>query len=333
MRELGITSKLVKSVPESRNTPETLEQRIEFAQRYADLALPAVWIDESGWNLFMHRGKGRSHAGRPAVIVRPNAKGRNVTLIAAISEEKGLEAFEVRLGGTKRVHFEQFLRTVIAGLNGRGKHCIVMDNASIHHHGDIKSIVTSAGHELLHLPPYSPFLNPIETIFGVWKSRIKINRPSDHNSLIDQVKLTVTAVTADQVRRHARHTFRYLPRLLNREVIVFDMAKAAEEIEAPTLPVIRAMAAAQPLLDAAHLRQQQLEVKEAPRIPMAPIEDTAAARRAAAASSAAVNRIVSAVYGANEHLAPTITLPPIPSPPPMALLNSSTTTATSMMMR
>lgn len=42
-----------------------------------------------------------------------------------------------------------------------------MDNCSIH-----KATVLDDLYECLHiffLPPYSPFLNPIEEIFGTWK--------------------------------------------------------------------------------------------------------------------------------------------------------------------
>lgn len=39
---------------------------------------------------------------------------------------------------------------------------VVMDNAAFHKRDDIQEAVTSCGHELEFLPPYSPDLNPIE---------------------------------------------------------------------------------------------------------------------------------------------------------------------------
>lgn len=39
---------------------------------------------------------------------------------------------------------------------------VVMDNATFHKRGDIQQAITSCGHELEFLPPYSPDLNPIE---------------------------------------------------------------------------------------------------------------------------------------------------------------------------
>lgn len=98
--------------------------------------LPKVYVDESGWNLYIRRRKGRSKRGQPAVVEIPNAKGKNVTLIAAISESVGMVEYEVRLGGTNRTIFADFLRRLVAKL--RGSHCIVMDNAAIHKYNDVK---------------------------------------------------------------------------------------------------------------------------------------------------------------------------------------------------
>jgi transposase len=47
---------------------------------------------------------------------------------------------------------------------------VVMDNAAFHKRDDIQEAVTSCGHELEFLPPYSPDLNPIEHAMGAGKS-------------------------------------------------------------------------------------------------------------------------------------------------------------------
>ena len=39
---------------------------------------------------------------------------------------------------------------------------IVMDNATFHKRADCSEMITSQGHDILFLPPYSPDLNPIE---------------------------------------------------------------------------------------------------------------------------------------------------------------------------
>lgn len=51
--------------------------------------------------------------------------------------------------------------------------CIVMDNAPIHHRGEIEDLCELFGVRLLYLAPYSPDFNPIEKAFFVIKSRLR----------------------------------------------------------------------------------------------------------------------------------------------------------------
>ena len=50
---------------------------------------------------------------------------------------------------------------------------VVMDNASFHHSGRIKSLFAERGVVLVYLPAYSPHLNPIEEFFGELKEYIR----------------------------------------------------------------------------------------------------------------------------------------------------------------
>jgi hypothetical protein len=53
---------------------------------------------------------------------------------------------------------------------------IVMDNATVHHGGQIGDICDAANVLLIYLPPYLPDLNPIKKVFSVLKSQLKRNR-------------------------------------------------------------------------------------------------------------------------------------------------------------
>ena len=48
-----------------------------------------------------------------------------------------------------------------------------MDNVAFHKTGDVQNFLIGEGHELVFLPPYSPFLNPIEHTFSTWKAHIR----------------------------------------------------------------------------------------------------------------------------------------------------------------
>lgn len=47
---------------------------------------------------------------------------------------------------------------------------IAMDNAPIHKPKVVRKLIEDRGYKCLHLPPYSPFLNPIEEFLVKSKS-------------------------------------------------------------------------------------------------------------------------------------------------------------------
>ncbi|OQS53588.1 hypothetical protein EHP00_1368 [Ecytonucleospora hepatopenaei] len=42
-----------------------------------------------------------------------------------------------------------------------------MDNARIHHYQELRATIENLGLNIQYLPPYSPFLNPIENVFSI----------------------------------------------------------------------------------------------------------------------------------------------------------------------
>lgn len=56
----------------------------------------------------------------------------------------------------------------------------MMDNCKIHHTAEVKDVFDNArdskGITQLFLPPYSPFLNPIELAFNVIKAKVKAKK-------------------------------------------------------------------------------------------------------------------------------------------------------------
>ncbi len=47
-----------------------------------------------------------------------------------------------------------------------------MDNARIHHYRGLAEDDEIIRMNIFYLPPYSPFLNPIENVFSVWKNKV-----------------------------------------------------------------------------------------------------------------------------------------------------------------
>ena len=79
---------------------------------------------------------------------------------------------------------------------------VVMDNATIH--GDVEQMIREAGAKLIYTPPYSPDLNPIELMFGSYKSSLRRYHHSPHNIAHFKSLQSVTPQIARSYYRHCK---------------------------------------------------------------------------------------------------------------------------------
>ena len=81
----------------------------------------------------------------------------------------------LRAGAFNGDHFCGFLTGLFAilGRMARSDCWIILDNVRFHHSASVRLCAESSGHQLVFLPPYSPMLNPIESLFGKWKTLIR----------------------------------------------------------------------------------------------------------------------------------------------------------------
>jgi transposase len=82
---------------------------------------------------------------------------------------------------------------------------LVMDNWTVHHGDDVRSLVEDYGCELLYLPTYSPDLNPIEYLCAKLKAFIKALRPDSLDKLIHAFCQAVKTVTPEHVLNSFQH--------------------------------------------------------------------------------------------------------------------------------
>ena len=101
----------------------------------------------------------------------------SLSLLAAISQQAVVGA-QVIEGGVDASVFENFLKQVILGLKTQGAFegpgvVLLLDNARIHHHSRVVALARAEGAHVLFNAQYSPWLNPVETLFGHLKRRIR----------------------------------------------------------------------------------------------------------------------------------------------------------------
>ena len=95
-------------------------------------------------------------SGERAARVVCGQRGRNMTVIMAISDQVGVAYFEVVWGGLTAEVFRDFL-TSLGVILGDEPATVVMDNAPAHRGAELAH---SDLHPVRKLAPHSPFLNP-----------------------------------------------------------------------------------------------------------------------------------------------------------------------------
>jgi transposase len=168
--------------------------RVEYWHNLDEVKLAdLVFVDESGVNLAMSRRYARSLEGTRAYGERPDGRGKNVTMIGAIS----LEGFVASLtfeGGTDSLAFQTYINQVLVPNLWQGA-CVVMDNFSSHKVVGIKEAIEAAGAKLVYLPPYSPDFNPIENCWSKVKEFLRSQAARTYETLDQAITEAFNAVT------------------------------------------------------------------------------------------------------------------------------------------
>ena len=149
-----------------------------------------VYVDEAGFNLTKCRRRGRNIIGHRATVDLPGQWGGNITMCAAISEHGVLTHIPL-IGPYNTQHLLNFLVTLYRALipddecglfrEDLPKYVVICDNVSFHRSNIIRQwFVTHPRMLIEFLPPYSPFLNPIEELFSAWRWKVYDRQPHTH---------------------------------------------------------------------------------------------------------------------------------------------------------
>ncbi|XP_049293761.1 uncharacterized protein LOC125769223 [Anopheles funestus] len=217
--------KWIQKIPERRNNPQTLEIRKEYASRF--YALPGqvadtnvIFVDEVGFCVSMRASRGRSAVGTPAVKIVSQIRTRNVSIICAMNRS-GIQLYKTAERSVNRDSFLEFMRDLKQKLTESysGRIIYVMDNVAFHKCSEIRQAIEDDGDEVRYLPPYSPFLNPIENLFSKWKEITKRANANNDAELIEAIDRGASLVTSSDCEGYIRNMWTYLHRCLNLEEI------------------------------------------------------------------------------------------------------------------
>ncbi|XP_053371948.1 uncharacterized protein LOC128545563 isoform X2 [Clarias gariepinus] len=228
-----IRMKQIYRVPFERNSERIKQLRYEYVQRVMELEADAmghelIYVDEAGFNLTKTRRRGRNLIGQRAIINVPGQRGGNITMCAAMSQN-GVVHHHAILGPYNTAHIITFLDTLYHTLTNvqraeQMRYVIIWDNVSFHRAALVRNWFTD--HQLftvLNLPPYSPFLNPIEEFFSAWRWKVYDRHPHQRMALLQAMEEACEDIDQASCQAWIRHSRRYFPRCLGQEDIACDV--------------------------------------------------------------------------------------------------------------
>lgn len=145
----------------------------------------------------------RSPKGQRAHGKRPQARGKNVSIISALGLQ-GVVTQVSLLGAIDGLTFEAFIARKLVPYLWSGA-CVILDNCSIHLGKTIESLMQEAGATLIYLPPYSPDFSPIENCFSKIKSILRDMEARTYPDLAKAIEEAFSQVSLDDIRGWFTH--------------------------------------------------------------------------------------------------------------------------------
>ena len=155
-----------------------------------------VFVDESGFDTSMTRLRARAPKGKRAYGKVPRNRGKNTTLIAAITLDGAMGQSMTVEGATDALAFEAYVEHFLAPSLSEGQ-VVVLDGLGAHRTQRVRELVEARGADLLFLPSYSPDLNPIEEAFSKVKQLVRKAGARVREALEEAIARALAAVTPE----------------------------------------------------------------------------------------------------------------------------------------
>ena len=155
-----------------------------------------VFVDESGFNTSMTRLRARAPKGKRAYGKVPRNRGKNTTLIAAITLEGAMGASMTVEGATDSLAFEAYVEHFLAPSLCEDQ-VVVLDGLGAHRTQKVEELIEGRGADLVFLPSYSPDLNPIEEAFSKIKALVRKVGARVREALVEAIGRALAAVTPE----------------------------------------------------------------------------------------------------------------------------------------
>lgn len=162
-----------------------------------------IFIDETWAKTNMTRLRGRAPRGQRLVEKVPHGHWQTTTLIAAL-DHQGMRCATTVDGAVNGKVFTAFVKQVLVPTLRPGQ-IVIMDNLSAHKVAGVREAIQAVGASVVHLPPYSPDLNPIELAFSKIKQLMRSARHRLVDPLWRDTQRFLDAITPADATNFFRH--------------------------------------------------------------------------------------------------------------------------------
>ena len=200
IKRLGWTRKKKSLGATERNEQERVTWR-ENASKLPTESL--VFLDECGSNIALAPLYARAPKGERARGSVPRNRGKNTTLIAALSLE-GMGAALILEGSANTTALRLYIEQVLAPTLQAGQ-IVIMDNLQAHKSARVRLAIEAKGCQLLFLPGYSPDLSPIEEAFSKLKTALRRAGARTREALEEAIAQALLTITAQDAQGWFQH--------------------------------------------------------------------------------------------------------------------------------
>jgi transposase len=152
-----------------------------------------VFVDETWATTNMARQHGRAQRGQRLVAAVPHGHWKTSTFLAALRHDR-ITAPCVFDGAIDGERFCAWVEQALAPTLAPGD-IVIMDNLAAHEVAGVAEAIAARGARVLHLPPYSPDLNPIEQLFAKLKALLRSAARRTVDALWHAIGLALDAFT------------------------------------------------------------------------------------------------------------------------------------------
>ena len=151
----------------------------------------------------MTRLYGRSFGGERIYDYVPDVRFERYSLLSTMAADGDMIPI-VYSGTLNGDLFKKYIATFVVP-NLKPFDILIMDGLSVHKVKGIHEMIEAAGANLIYLPPYSPDLNPIETVWSEIKAYLKKLKARTYDAICDGVCIAIDSVTPEHAINHFRN--------------------------------------------------------------------------------------------------------------------------------